>query len=149
MDRRGLKFRRFICCFLVCVFLAPVCTFAAEKAENLLVIVTTDDSVTQLMSMILSSQAKKKGTRVDILLCGAAGKLAIKGSQETLLKPMNKSPQMLLKNLIQSGVNVEICPPYLPNAGKTVSDLTEGVAIAKPPEIADKLLDKDTKLLSY
>lgn len=149
MNCRRLKIKKAICCLFVCVLLTPVYGFAAEKAENLLVIVTTDDSVTQFMSLTLARLAKKKGTNVDVLLCGAAGSLGMKGSPEVLLKPKNKSPQMLLKGLIQSGINVEICPPYLPNAGKTASDLTEGVVVAKPLAIADKLIDMDTKILSY
>lgn len=91
----------------------------------------------------------KKGADVNILLCGEAGSLAVKNSPEILLKPNNKSPQMLLKNLVQNGVTVEICPPYLLNQEKTASDLMDGVSIAKPPQVAEQLLDKDTKILSY
>jgi hypothetical protein len=78
-----------------------------------------------------------------------AGSLAVKNSPETLLKQNSTSPQMLLRNLIQNGVTVEICPPYLPNKEKTTSDLIAGVSVAKPPQVADLLLDKDTKILSY
>ncbi len=56
---------------------------------------------------------------------------------------------MLLKNLIQKGVGVELCPPYLSNKDKTTSDLREGISIAKPSQAADKLLHEDTKSLSY
>lgn len=124
-------------------------SFASQAQKDLMVIVTSGDSVTQLMSMVLSTQAKQKGANVDILLCGAAGDLAVQGSNEVLLKPKNVSPQMLLKKLISSGTNVEVCPPYLPNAGKTEADLLEGVSVAKPPMVADKLLSENTQILSY
>lgn len=135
--------------FLGFLFAGPTFGYGSEYSKNLLVIVTTDDPVTQLMAMVLSTQSMKKGATVNVLLCGEAGSLAVKNSPEILLKPNNKSPQMLLKNLVQSGVTVEICPPYLPNKEKTSSDLIEGISVAKPPEVADQLLDKDTKILSY
>ncbi len=136
---------------IIFLFLFAVPTFGhgSENSKNLLVIVTTDDPITQLMAMVLSTQSMKKGADVNILLCGEAGSLAVKNSPETVLKPNNKSPQMLLKNLIQDGVTVEICPPYLPNNKKTASDLIAGISVAKPPQVADQLLDVDTKILSY
>ncbi len=134
---------------LIGVLLAPAFANASENAKNLMVVVTSGDSVTQLMSMVLSTQAKKKGANVEILMCGQAGDLVIKDSKEVKLKPKDMSPQMLLKNLLASGTKVEICPPYLPNAGKTTDDLLEGVTVAKPPMVAEKLIDNNTQILSY
>ena len=131
------------------LFAVPTLGYGSDHSKNLLVIVTTDDPVTQLMAMVLSTQTMKKGATVNVLLCGEAGSLAVKNSPETLLKPNNKSPQMLLKNLIQNGVAVEICPPYLPNKDKTPTDLVDGVSVAKPPQVADRLLHEDTRILSY
>jgi predicted peroxiredoxin len=140
--------------FIVTLFLGFSFTVAAfvygsDYSKNLLVIVTTDDPVTQLMAMVLATQTMKKGATVNVLLCGEAGSLALKDSPETLLKPNNTSPQMLLKNLVQNGVNVELCPPYLPNKEKTTADLIDGVSVAKPPRVADQLLHQDTRILSY
>jgi intracellular sulfur oxidation DsrE/DsrF family protein len=56
---------------------------------------------------------------------------------------------MMLKDLIQNGVNVELCPIYLSNSEKSVSNLIDGVSVAKPDRVADKLLREDTKILSY
>ncbi len=135
--------------FFGILFAVPTLGYGSDHSKNLLVIVTTDDPVTQLMAMVLSTQTMKKGATVNVLLCGEAGSLAVKNSPETLLKPNNKSPQMLLKNLIQNGVAVEICPPYLPNKDKTPVDLIDGVSVAKPPQVADQLLHEDTRILSY
>ena len=135
--------------FLGFLFAVPTFGYGSEYSKNLLVVVTTDDPVTQLMAMVLATQTMKKGATVNVLLCGEAGSLAVKNSPETLLKPNNKSPQMLLKNLVQNGVNVEICPPYLPNKEKTTSDLIDGISVAKPPQVADQLLHEDTNILSY
>ena len=122
---------------------------ASQKADNLMVVVTSQDSLTQLMAGVLALQSKKQGANVEMLYCGKAGDLVIKGSTEVKLKPKNMSPQMIIKKLIKSGTKVTVCPPYLPNAGKTKADLISGVKVAKPPKIAAKLLDKDTKILSY
>ena len=112
-----------------------------------MVVVTSGDSMTQLMSMVLSTQSKKQGANVDILFCGKAADLVVKGSQEVKFKPKGMSPQMLLNNLIKNGANVEVCPPYLPNSNKTKADLISGVKVAKPPMVAKKLLDDNTKIL--
>ncbi len=127
--------------------LVPAVSSANEK--NLMVVVTSGDSMTQLMSMVLSTQSKKQGANVDILFCGKAADLVVKGSEEVKFKPKGMSPQMLLNNLIKDGANVEVCPPYLPNTNKTKADLISGVKVAKPPMVAKKLLDDDTKILSY
>jgi predicted peroxiredoxin len=132
-----------------CLLAVPAFGSGSENSKNLFVVVTTDDPVTQLMSMVLATQTMTKGATVDVLLCGQAGALAVSDSPEILLKPNDKSPQMLLKNLIENGVTVELCPPYLPNNGKTPADLIDGVSVAKPPLVADKLLHEDTRILSY
>ena len=101
------------------------------------------------MSMVLADQSIKKGATVDVLLCGSAGSLAVEDSAEVFLKPQKTSPQMMLKNLIRHNVNVELCPLYLSNSEKSVPNLIDGVSVAKPSRIADKLLNEKTKILSY
>jgi len=135
--------------FFVCLICVPACGHDSQTSRNLLIVVTTDDPVTQLMSMVLADQSVKKGATVDILLCGSAGSLAIKDSAQVFLKPRNMSPQMMLKNLIENDVNVELCPIYLSNSKKSVPNLIDGVSVAKPAQIADKLLGENTKILSY
>jgi predicted peroxiredoxin len=117
--------------------------------KGMFVIVTSDDSMTQMMAMVLSTQTLNQGSSVRLLLCGKAGELALKGSKEKIFKPINKSPQMLLKGLIARGVTVEICPLYLPDAGKQPSDLIAGVTVAKPPVVAAAMAEDGIKLLTY
>ena len=131
------------------VLCAPMFGLASEKADKLLTVVTTEDSLTQLMAMVLSTQAKKQGADVEVLFCGKAGDLVFKDAKEVVFKPKGMSPNKLLKGLIKSGASVGICPPYLPNNGKTKADLIDGVKVVKPPKVAQRLLDKNTKILSY
>lgn len=143
--------RNFIVLFsFVCLLsVLPACGHDSGSSKNLLIVVTTDNPVTQMMSMVLADRSMKKGATVDILLCGDAGSLAIKDAEQVLLKPQNKSPQMMLKDLIKNDVNVELCPIYLSNSEKSVPNLIDGVSVAKPDRVADKLLRGDTKILSY
>jgi|GEM_PF-1997842 len=143
--RKIIVLLSFVC--LLSVF--PACGYDSENSKNLLIIVTTDDPITQLMSMVLADRSMEKGATVDILLCGSAGSLAVKDSAEVFLKPRNTSPQMMLKNLIRNNVNVELCPLYLSNSEKSVPNLIDGVSVANPTRVADKLLREDTKILSY
>jgi len=131
------------------LLLSPLSALASDKADKLLVVLTSEDSLTQFMAMVLGNQSQAQGAKVDLLLCGKAADIAIKGTPEVLLKPKDISPQTLMKKMISNGATVEVCPPYFPNAGKTKADLLEGITVAKPPKIAAKILDEDTKILSY
>lgn len=122
---------------------------AGEPVTGLFVVVTAPDPQTQIMAMSLSSQAKLKGKTVRILLCGPAGDLALIGGKEVILKPLDKSPQMLLKALIDGGVRAEVCPFYLANRGGSPADLIAGVTQAAPPEVADGLLEPGVKLFTF
>lgn len=121
----------------------------AGSAKGLNVTLTAQDAQTQLMAMILSMKTLEQKKAVNIVLCSSAGKLAIKGAKSTILKPLDKSPKMLLQGIIKKGANVKVCPLYLPNAKKDKSALIKGVSVADPKEVAKNLLDTDFQNLSY
>lgn len=138
--------------FLVLLFLVVTSlqSHAADDAtKGLFVVVTTPDAQTQMMAMVLSTQTINQGKSVRMLLCGPAGELAVKNSEQTMLKPLNKSPQMLLQGLIKSGATVEMCPLFLPNKGADAAVLIDGVSIAAPPVVAQKLLEEGFKLFTF
>ncbi|MGE0087661.1 MAG: hypothetical protein AB7S75_24890 [Desulfococcaceae bacterium] len=125
--------------------------FAADGGfiKGVFVVITIGYAQTQLMALSLSTQVKMKGKTIRILLCDAAGELAIKGSREVVLKPFDNSPQMLMKALIAQGVKVEVCPFFLANKTATPADLIEGVSVAQPSLIADALIEPGTKLFTF
>ena len=123
--------------------------FAAEKGQDMLFIVTSPDPQTQMMSMVLSTQSFKKGASVSILLCGPGADITVKGSKETTFKPIDKSPQILLKDLVDNGVSVQVCPLYLPSKGMTIDALIPGVTQAKPPAVADQMVQPGTKIVTF
>ena len=95
----------------------------AEQAKGLNVIVTSADRQAQMMAMVLSLQTMKThGKEVTIILCASAGDLALQSTETPTFPPLNKSPTMLLNNLLKMGANVVICPMYLPTVGKTTED---------------------------
>ncbi|MFY9089176.1 hypothetical protein [Arcobacter aquimarinus] len=120
-----------------------------NSAKGLNVLVTAKETQTQMMAMVLSTMALKQNKEVNVTLCSDAGDLAVKGMESSTLKPQDKSPKMLLEGLIKQGAKVQVCPLYLPNASKDESVLLEGITVAKPAEVAARLLDKDYQNISY
>lgn len=121
----------------------------AGTVTGVLVAVTVWDPQVQMMAMSLSTQILAKGKSVRILLCGPGGELALKEGKEVIIKPLNVSPRTLLKNLIQKGVKVEVCPFFLAERGGSPADLLDGVAQANPPLVADAILAPGTKLFTF
>jgi predicted peroxiredoxin len=124
----------------------------AEEKPNLVTIVTTDEPQTQLMSMVLTMQSVQQGAQAHILLCGPGGDLALKDAPASATapqKPRDMSPQGLMKKIMEAGATVEVCAIYLPNKGAGPEALIDGVGVAKPPEMAARLLADDTRILSF
>ncbi|MBZ4218839.1 MAG: hypothetical protein LAC69_01420 [Chlorobium sp.] len=124
-------------------------TTSVDNTRGIFVILTDEDPMTQMMALVLSTQTLEQGKSLQILLCGPAGKLALKNSKQTMFKPINKSPQMLLAGLIARDVEVEICPLFLPNTKVSESQLIKGISIAKPPVIAQKMRAEGIKLFTF
>ncbi|MEA3523019.1 MAG: hypothetical protein U9R50_08580 [Campylobacterota bacterium] len=137
---------------LIASLLSPT-LLSADKADGLNVLVNSGDPQTQAMAMVLSLMTiKKHKKQVNIVLCGAAGDLADKNIAGIPVKrPNGKVPSAKdhLKILIKKGASVQVCPLYLPNAGKDASVLLEGITVAKPPMVAGKLLDDDFQNITF
>jgi len=137
---------------LVVAFAIPT-ILSAGQLKGLNVIINSGEPQTQMMAMVLSTMAIKKHNKiVNITLCGPAGDLAVKGMKSTpVKKPDGKSPtpKKALKGLIKAGAKVQICPLYLPNAGKNKSVLIKGITIAKPPIVAANLLNSEFNNLTF
>ncbi len=140
--------KKFLIGTLVSILLL-VSNAIANEAKGLNVIVTSADAQTQQMAMVLSMMTLKQGKKVNMILCSKAGELAVKGMKSEVLKPMDKSPKIMLKAIIKKGADVKVCPLYLPNAKKDASVLLEGVSEANPKNVAKSLLDTEFKILSY
>ena len=120
-----------------------------NSAKGLNVIITSGDAQTQMMGMALSMATLKQKKEVIMTLCSKGGDLAVKDMESPILKPMNKSPKMMLQALINEGAKVELCPIYLPNSSNDKAVLLDGITIATPQNGAAMLLNKDYQNLSY
>lgn len=120
----------------------------AEVENQALVIVTSDAIKTQSMALILSNAMRQQGTDLHLLLCDAAGDLAVNGyASDAPINtppghPMEKlAPEGVLKMLMGEGVTVDVCAIYLPNNEHGEDDLLEGVGVAAPGPMAQMMRD--------
>ena len=126
---------------------------AGEVAGRpMLTVVTSSDAETQLMALVLTKAAMAKGATPQILLCSAAGDLALKTPPPEALAPLQPkgaSPAGLLRSLKADGVKVEVCAIYLPNRAFGAEALEDGIGVATPPDIASVFTAPGATVLSF
>ncbi|TFH86636.1 hypothetical protein EQG41_11290 [Billgrantia azerbaijanica] len=127
-----------------------------EAHDKALVILTSDSLQTQGMAMILSSAMQQQGTDLSILLCDAAGDLAVAGyaSAESIATPPSNpagqvKPEGILQKLMDNGASVDVCAIYLPNSEYDEDDLREGVGVAAPGSMAEMMRDPAIAVFSF
>ncbi len=123
----------------------------AQDVPDLVTLLTSGDPQTQLMGMVLTMQAIQLGSDAHVLLCGPAGDLALEqapASATAPQQPQGMSPQGLMQKVMQSGATVEVCAIYLPNKGADADVLLDGIAVAKPAEMAARILAPNTRIMS-
>lgn len=127
----------------------------AHDDDRALVIVTSDSLQTQGMAMILSNAMQQQGTQLHILLCDAAGDLAVEGYSSEGINtppghPMDQvTPEGIMQMLMGEGANVDVCAIYLPNSDHEEGDLREGVGIAAPGPMAEMMRDPSIPVYSF
>lgn len=137
---------------LVCALglgVAAVPALAEMQVNKALVVLTSASLQTQGMAMVLANAMQERGASVDVLLCDAAGNLALKDTVSETLKPRNVTPEQLLKKLQKGGAQVNVCALYLPNSGQAPEALRDGVGVAKPPVMAAQMMDAQTRVFNY
>jgi hypothetical protein len=125
------------------------CTAATAHAEELFVNIHSGNAMAQGAALVLAGQALEQRAAVRVLLCDAAGDIALVGKQMPTLKPRDVTPQQMLQGVIKAGAKVEVCALYLPNTGKSAGDLITGVTPAKPAEVAAHLLKPGVNTLAF
>lgn len=125
------------------------CAALAAQADELFVSIHSAGVMAQGAGLVLAGQALEQKVAVRVLLCDAAGDIALQGKEMPALKPRNVTPQQLLKNVIAGGAKVEVCALYLPNSGKQPADLISGVTPAKPADVAAHLMKPGVRTLAF
>ncbi|MFN3613742.1 MAG: hypothetical protein ACK4WC_04185 [Rubrimonas sp.] len=121
-------------------------------ATDLVTIVTSPEPQTQLMAMVLTTQAVRQGASAHILLCGPAGDIALASPPESATNPQppqGASPRSLLDGLVEAGAVAQVCAIYLPGAGLDASALAEGVTVASPPDMAAAMMAEGVRVWSF
>lgn len=135
------------------LFLSLLLSFIALTANGesseLFVVLTSADSETQMMALVLATQSMNQDVPVRILLCSDAGDLAIAGTESPAFAPANRSPKQLLTTLLDRGVRVDVCGIYLPNREYSDLDLIDGIGIASPPEVAMYMKNPAVRYFSF
>lgn len=138
--------------FIVGALVAPG-LLSASELKGLNVLMTSADTQTQMMGMVLgSSVLNDQKKALNVTLCGPAGNLALKDFTAADVKKPDgtvANPKGALQGLIKAGAVVTVCPLFLPNAGKDASALVEGITVAKPPMVAKSLTDADFNNISF
>ena len=118
------------------------------KAKKLFVTLMDVDSQARGMTLVLANQAAAQGAEVRMLLCGDGAQLALSDYNPPKLRPRDITPKQLLENLIQNGATVEVCAIFLPNTGYSEEDLSDGIGVADPADVADHMMQPDVKLFT-
>jgi sulfur relay (sulfurtransferase) complex TusBCD TusD component (DsrE family) len=118
-------------------------------ADELFVSIHSAAPMAQGAGLVLAGQALEQKAEVRVLLCDAAGEIAVTGQAMPALKPRNVTPQQMLQGLIKAGAKVEVCALYLPNTGRQAADLIAGVSPAKPADVAAHLLKPGVRTLAF
>ena len=137
--------KKFVLSALMALSLSSFAQTPVEAFFN----VTSADNQSQGMAMVLATQMVEQKAAVRVLLCGPAGQLALKTYEPAALKPRNVTPKQMMAGLMKAGATVEVCALFLPNADRTPADLTEGVTVAKPPEVAAYMLKPGVKAFGF
>jgi len=124
-------------------------SLAQETPTRLFVTVTSESPQAQAMPLVLANQALDQGAQVRVLLCDAGGELALKNHQAPSLAPRNITAKDLLARLIQKGAIVEVCALFIPNTEHTPEDLSEGIGMAKPGDVAAWMMSPNTRLFAH
>ncbi len=125
---------------------------AADKPENMLVILTSADTETQAMALVLSNQVAKQGTPVHLMLCGPAGDIALKqppAAAGKVITPKGMTVSSLLAGLKAKNAKIDVCAIYLPNRNLGADALSDGVGVAKPPVIAAEMTAPGTRVVGF
>jgi hypothetical protein len=138
---------------LIAVAIAASLALPAQAdAQRLITLITSAEPQTQLMALILTTQAIQQGAEVRVLLCGPGGDLALEDAPESATAgqpPRGASPQGLLQGIIEAGAVVEVCAIYLPGRGAAPDALIGAVGVARPADIASVMLHPATRVWSF
>jgi hypothetical protein len=134
---------------LIAIAAASLLAAGTVQADELFVNIHSGNAMAQGAGLAIATNALEQKATVRVLLCDAAGDIALVGKELPKLKPRDVTTQQILQGVIKAGAKVEVCALYLPNTGKQATDLIPGVTPAKPAEVAAYLLKPGVNSLAF
>ncbi|MEE4638971.1 MAG: hypothetical protein V2J42_09570 [Wenzhouxiangella sp.] len=118
------------------------------REHRLFVTVTGSETQDRAMPLTLANKALDQGLEVRVLLCGAGAELALADYQAESFDPPGVTPKDLLGRLLNNGAVVEVCAIFLPNTDYDETDLTDGIGIGAPDDVAEYMMGPRTRIFS-
>lgn len=144
------KLRVFVLVIAACFPLWAGASDQGSEVEDVFIILSSDSPQTQGMAMVLGNTMADEGASVDVLLCDAAGDLALaEGGGGPELAPKGFTPGKMLQGLMKKGASVSVCALYLPNSENSKTDLADGVSVAKPPQMTELMRNPEVRVFTF
>lgn len=118
------------------------------REHRLFVTVTASATQDRAMPLTLANKALDQGLEVRVLLCGDGAELALADYQAQTFDPPGVTPKDLLGRLLSNGATVEVCAIFLPNTDYEEDDLTDGIGIGAPDDVAEYMMGPRTRIFS-
>lgn len=118
------------------------------REHRLFVTVTGSATQDRAMPLTLANKAVDQGLEVRVLLCGDGAELALADYEAQSFDPPGVTPKDLLGRLMNNGVTVEVCAIFLPNTDYDEDDLTDGIGIGAPDDVAEYMMGPRTRIFS-
>jgi predicted peroxiredoxin len=122
----------------------------AFAGQSILSLLSAESAESQAFSFVLANQMQGSGNAVEVLLCGQAGDIVLKtapAAQMAPITPQGASVKALAERFLKQGGKISVCAIYLPNRKLTPDALIEGVAMANPKEMADKIANPAIRVI--
>lgn len=129
------------------IVLGATPSFAGQPILSLL---SAPSPESQAFSLSLANQLQAAGNPVELLLCGEAGDIALKTPPAALtapITPQGGSIQMLTERFLKQGGKISLCAIYLPKRKLNPDVLLEGVVVANPKEMAEKIINPAIRVI--
>ncbi|NDY96342.1 DsrE family protein [Wenzhouxiangella limi] len=118
------------------------------REHRLFVTVTASATQDRAMPLTLANKALDQGLEVRVLLCGDGAELALADYQAERFDPPGVTPKDLLGRLLSNGATVEVCAIFLPNTDYDEDDLTDGIGVGAPDDVAEYMMGPRTRIFS-
>jgi len=141
--------RRLALTVLMALALAlPLGAAQAQDDRTLVINLTSDDVWTGQMAMNFARRIQEDGGNVVVFLNVRAVTFANSNVPQHTQAATGKTPHERIKEIIDAGGEVYLCPGCTEQAGLELDDRIDGVKVGGP-EFRAILMAPDTKIISY